>query len=106
MSFSSMFWLLRKSDTAFDFFELSSCAVFEVADSVTMDREMTATSGLARTLPSPLKDTVLVVAAVFTTLSVLASKNIARITITVVPDQMSGLNCVFMIQIYHINGKA
>ena len=65
MSFSSMPCFFKKSDTFFDLRLFSSCAVFESVAWVRMLAEMTAISGLAEILPSPLKETVLVVAAVF-----------------------------------------
>lgn len=77
--------------TFWDFFEFSSWAAFDVALSVTIEKETAATSGLADTFPSPLKETVLVVAAVFAIWFVLTNKNTASITKTTAPDQMSGL---------------
>lgn len=71
---------------ALDFLELSSWAAFDVRVSVIMERLILAISGLATTLPSPLKDTVFVVVAVFQTLLELTNKNTASITKTAVPD--------------------
>src|SRR3989344_636160 len=74
MSFSSMFCFFKKSVSVFDLREFSSCAAFDVVPSVTMDTSMTAMSGFVMTLPSPEKETVLVVAAVLSFWLILTKK--------------------------------
>ena len=69
----------------FDFFEFSSWAVLELTDSVSIDRFTKAMSGLAVTLPSPEKETVFVVVAVFLTCLVTVSKKRVSATSANVP---------------------
>src|SRR3989344_8271733 len=91
MSLSSIFCFFRKSTTDFDFLELLSWADLDVAASVTMERLTIATSAMETTLPSPLKETVLVVAAVFIFWLVSARRNNEAMIKNAITVQTRGL---------------
>ena len=65
ISLSSTPLFFKKSVNDFDFWEFASWAALEVTPSVTIAKLTVAISGLVMTFPSPLKETVFEVVAVF-----------------------------------------